>query len=313
VTRGAIGARMRQRTPGTPMSASRCPLTSPTALGGAFVLLWCTGYIAGTLMVAHAAPLTALVWRFGLAGLFFALLALATRAPWGTRRAVAHSAVAGVLMLALQFGGVYLALSWGASAGVAALVIGTMPLAVALLAVSSGEARLRPAQWGGLLLGIAGVALVVADRIDGATAWPAWLALLAGLAGIAFGTLYQKRHASDVDLRTGLAVQNLAATAVLLPGAWWLEAFRFASTADFHLPMLWTVVVNSIGGFALLFLLIRRGAATQVAALFFLMPPVTALFGTWTLGEHLTPLKLAGFALAAAGVWVVTRPGGRSA
>lgn len=295
------------------MSAPRFPPTSHTALGGAFVLLWCTGYIAGKLMVAHAAPLTALVWRFGLAGVCFGAFALLTRAPWGTRRAIGHSAVAGVLMLALQFGGVYLALSWGASAGVAALVIGTMPLAVALLAVWSGAERLRPTQWAGLLVGIAGVAMVVADRIDGATAWPAWMALLAGLAGIAFGTVYQKRHASDVDLRTGLAVQNLAATAMLLPGALWLEGFRFTSTADFYLPMLWTVVVNSIGGFALLFLLIRRGAATQVAALFFLMPPVTALFGTWTLGEHLTPLKLAGFALAAAGVWIVTRAGARAA
>jgi len=289
------------------MSLSRYPLTSHTALGIAFVLLWCTGYIAGKLMVGHAAPLTALVWRFGLAGLVFAVLALATRAPWGRPAALAHSAVAGVLMLALQFGGVYLALSWGASAGVAALVIGTMPLAVALLAVSAGEERLGATQWGGLLIGIAGVALVVADRIDGATSWPAWWALLAGLAGIAFGTVYQKRHASQVDLRTGLAVQNLAATAVLLPGALWLEGFRFAPEAAFYLPMLWTVMVNSIGGFALLFLLIRRGAATRVAALFFLMPPVTALFGTWTLGEHLTPLKLAGFALAACGVWLVTR------
>ena len=154
-----------------------------------------------------------------------------------------------------------------------------------------------------------GVALVVVDRIDGATGWAAWLALLVGLAGISVGTVYQKRHASQGDLRAGLAVQNLAATVVLLPGALWLEGFRFAQASGFYLPMLWTVVVNSLGGFALLFVLIRRGAATRVAALFFLMPPVTAVFGSWVLGEHLTALKLGGFALAAIGVWLVTRPG----
>lgn len=291
------------------MTDPRSLHSSSAVLGTAFVLLWCTGYIAGKLMVAHAGPLTALVWRFGLAALVFASFALAQRAPWGHSRGLTHSAVAGVLMLALQFGGVYLAMAWGASAGVAALVIGTMPLAVAALAVAMGEERLRATQWGGLLLGIAGVALVVADRIDGVTSWAAWVALLAGLAGISLGTVYQKRHASSVDLRTGLAMQNIAATLVLLPGALWFEGFRFAHDADFYLPMLWTVIINSIGGFALLFVLIRRGAATRVAALFFLMPPVTALFGTWTLGEHLTALKLAGFALAAAGVWLVTRPG----
>ena len=290
------------------MTDPRSLLSSSATLGTAFVLLWCTGYIAGKLMVAHAGPLTALVWRFGLAGLLFAGFALATRAPWGRPRALLHSAVAGVLMLALQFGGVYMAMELGAGAGVAALVIGTMPLAVAVLAVATGQERLRAVQWWGLGLGIAGVALVVADRIDGEVSWAAWLALLAGLAGISLGTLYQKRHASMVDLRTGLAMQNIAATAVLLPGALWLEGFRFAHASDFYQPMLWTVAVNSIGGFALLFVLIRRGAATRVAALFFLMPPVTALLGTWLLGEHLTALKLAGFALAAVGVWLVARP-----
>ncbi len=278
-------------------------------LGIVFVVVWCTGYIAGKLMVAHAAPLTALVWRFGLAALVFAALALAARVDWGDRRARLHSAATGVLMLALQFGGVYLAFDWGASAGVAALVIGTMPLLVAALSVATAQERLRWSQWGGLLLGLAGVALVVADRIDGTTTWPAWIALIAGLLGISFGTLYQKRFASRGDLRAGLAMQNAAATLVLLPGAWWLEGVRFEHAAGFYQPMLWTVLVNSIGGFALLYVLIRRGAATRVAALFFLMPPVTAVFGVWVLDEHLTAWKLAGFALATLGVWLVTRRG----
>ena len=72
------------------------------------------------------------------------------------------------------------------------------------------------------------------------------------------------------------------------------------------LPVLWMVLVNSVGGFALLFVLIRRGAASAVAALFFLMPPVTAVLGQFVLGEHLTALKLCGFAGAAIGV---TMPG----
>lgn len=289
------------------MTDSR-PAASHTTLGTAFVLVWCTGYIAGKLMVEHAAPMTALVWRFGAAGLVFAGLAVVARVPWGDGQSILHSAVTGVLMLALQFGGVYLALSWDASAGVAALVISTMPMVVAVLAVAGGDERLAPIQWAGVLLGLMGVALVVVDRIDGATGWAAWLALLIGLVGISVGTVYQKRFASLGDLRAGLAVQNLAATAVLLPVALWLEGFRFVHAPDFYLPMLWTVIVNSLGGFALLFVLIRRGAATRVAALFFLMPPVTTVFGSWVLGEHLTVLKLGGFALAAIGVWLVTRP-----
>ena len=109
--------------------------------------------------------------------------------------------------------------------------------------------------------------------------------MLLGLVGISAGTLYQKRQAPTVDLRAGLALQNLAATLVLLPFAWLLEGFRFEATGTFFAATAWLVLVNSLGGFALLFVLIRRDAATSVAALFFLVPPVTAVLG------HLLLLK----------------------
>jgi drug/metabolite transporter (DMT)-like permease len=274
-------------------------------LGVSFVLVWCTGYIAGKLMLGHAAPFTALVWRFGLAGLVFAVFAIAAGARGG-RRDVWHSLVAGMMMLALQFGGVYLAMGWGASAGVTALVIGIMPLLVAFLAMLAGSERLALGQWFGLLLGFAGVLLVVADRVDGVTPARAWIALAVGLIGISMGTLYQKRFSSKIDLRLGLAIQNGTATLALLPLAL-AEGFRFEASMAFYQPLAWTVLVNSVGGFALLFLLIRRDAATGVAALFFLMPPVTAVFGHLLLGEHLTLLKAGGFLLATLGVWLATR------
>jgi drug/metabolite transporter (DMT)-like permease len=274
-------------------------------LGVSFVLVWCTGYIAGKLMLGHAAPFTALVWRFGLAGLVFAVFAIAAGARGG-RRDVWHSLVAGMMMLALQFGGVYLAMGWGASAGVTALVIGIMPLLVAFLAMLAGSEPLALGQWFGLLLGFAGVLLVVADRVDGVTPARAWIALAVGLIGISMGTLYQKRYSSKIDLRLGLAIQNGTATLALLPLAL-AEGFRFEASMAFYQPLAWTVLVNSVGGFALLFLLIRRDAATGVAALFFLMPPVTAVFGHLLLGEHLTLLKAGGFLLATLGVWLATR------
>ena len=276
-----------------------------SVLGVSFVVVWCTGYIAGKMMLGHAAPFTALVWRFGLAGLVFAVFAIATGARGG-RRDMLHSMVAGMLMLSMQFGGVYLAMGWGASAGVTALVIGIMPLLVAFLAMLAGSERLAIAQWCGLLLGFAGVLLVVADRVDGATPVRAWIALAVGLVGISVGTLYQKRYSSKIDLRLGLAIQNGVATLALLPLAL-AEGFRYEAGMAFYQPLAWTVLVNSVGGFVLLFLLIRRDAATGVAALFFLMPPVTAVFGHLLLGEHLTLLKVGGFLLATVGVWLATR------
>lgn len=287
-------------------TASDASPRSDLPIGMAFVLVWCTGYIAGKVVVAHAAPFTSLVWRFGLAALVFAVLAWRAGAWRCTRWQAWHAAVTGVLMLAMQFGGVYAAFALGAHAGVTALAIGAMPLTVALAATLSGMERLRLLNWAGMVLGLAGVGLVVADRVDGATSWAAWGALLLGLAGITAGTLYQKRHAVSQDLRLGLAIQNAAAVLVLLPLAAW-EGFAFDRTGAFWASMAWMVLVNSVGGFALLFVLIRHGAASRVAALFFLVPPVTAVMGQVAFGEHLTWLKVAGFALASLGVWLATR------
>ena len=275
--------------------------------GFGFVVIWCTGYIAGKIAVGHSGPFTALCLRFAAAALVFAALALAARLPWPSRRDAGHSAVVGALQLALQFGGVYGALKLGASAGVAALVIGAMPLTVSAFSLLLGE-RIGRLQWLGLIVGLAGVWLVLGDRIaDASASLYAVLALLAGLIGISCGTLYQKRHGSSVDLRIGLLIQNLTATILLLPLAIGLEGLHADGTQAFWLATLWIVLVNSVGGFALLFMLIRRGAATQVAALFYLVPAVGAVMGHFVLGEVLTRLEIAGFFVAAVGVYLGTR------
>ena len=279
-----------------------------TALtSAAFVLLWSTGYIAGKFALAHAAAFNLLTVRFVGATLAFALLAVVVRASWPGWRAAAHSAVVGVLSLALSFGGVYLGVEWGAEIGVAALVVGAMPLLTAAIAPWFGEcASVR--QWVGLAIGLAGVLLVLADRLHfGAAPASAYLMLIVGLIGISVGTLYQKRHASAIDPRVGLTVQHAAAALAVLPFALH-EGLRFDGSAALIASTGWLIIVNSVGGFGLLFLLLRRGAANRVAQLFFLIPPVTAVMSYIVLGEQFTLLKLLGFVVAAAGVYIGTRP-----
>jgi len=272
-----------------------------------FVVLWCTGYPAGKICLDHAAPFTLLVMRFSAATLLYVVLYFASeRQGWPSWRESRHSLVTGFLSLGLQFAGVYLGIALGASAGLAALIIGTMPIVTALFGRFVGE-PVGIVQWIGIAVGFAGVGLVVSDKLGGGGAsLGAYLALLLGLIGVSAGTLYQKRFGSTIDLRAGLALQHLCATVVLLPLAFY-EGFRFDGSSPFYGSLAWLVFINSLGGMALLFLLISRGAATRVAALFFLMPPVTAVMNYFVLGEQFTPLKVAGFAVAAVGVYVGTR------
>jgi drug/metabolite transporter (DMT)-like permease len=67
------------------------------------------------------------------------------------------------------------------------------------------------------------------------------------------------------------------------------------------------VVILSLGAMTLLLLLIRRGAAAKVASLFYLTPPVTAIFAWMMFGETLGPLAIIGMGGAVAGVALVTK------
>ena len=279
-----------------------------TVLGAAFVLLWCTGYPAARIALDHFAPFTLLTARFGGAGLIYAACALVSGAAWPRGRATLHSAVVGSLTLALQFGALYLAVVLGANVGMIALVIGTMPIVTAVLGLFLGE-RVQPLQWIGFAFGFTGVALAVSEGIgatSGGAGPAAFIAVLCGLLAISVGTVYQKRFALNVDIRSGLAVQNLVAAALLLPLAAH-EGFRFDHSEASIASLGWVIGINSMAAFGLFFVLLSRGAVNQVAALFFLMPPVTALIDYVVLGDRLTLLKIAGIAAAAFGVYLATR------
>ena len=69
--------------------------------------------------------------------------------------------------------------------------------------------------------------------------------------------------------------------------------------------MAWLVFGVSIGAILLLMWLIRRGAASQVASLFYLVPPVTALQAFWLFDERLGVLAITGGIVSIIGVALV--------
>ena len=274
-----------------------------------FVVLWSTGFIGARLGLPHAGPLTFLALRYALAAALLALVALAMRAPWPRRpRETGHYAVAGLLVHGVYLGGVFVGISLGVEAGVSALIVGLQPLLTAALAGAVLGERVAPRQWTGLALGLLGVALVLARKLgQGPGDALGALACVAALLGITAGTLYQKRFCTGMDLRTGGAVQFAAAGLATAPLALLFEDARVEWTGEFAFALLWLVLVLSLGAVSLLYVLIRRGAASRVASLFFLVPPCTALIAWPLFGETLGPAALAGMALTAAGVALASR------
>ena len=273
-----------------------------------FVLLWSTGFIAAKYGLPHAPPFTFLLLRFLLVTLLMLALALATRAPWPrTRSEYAHVSVAALLVHGLYLGGVFVALDGGMPAGTSAMLVGMQPILTVFLAWLWLQERVGPRQWAGLVLGLIGVWLVIRHKIDWSGGRNGLLPSAIALAGISVGTLYQKRHAGHVDLRTGAVIQFAACTLIYTPLALLLDSRPVHWVPAFAFALVWSVVVLSVGAISLLYWLLRHGAASGVARLFYLVPPVTAVLSWLLFGETLDALAISGMVMIAAGV-MLARP-----
>ncbi len=280
-----------------------------------FVLIWSTGWIAAGYAARTSDPLTFLTARFALAGIALAIFALALRAPWPARpRDWAAAMVSGVLLHAVYLGGVWWAIRHGLPASISGLLAAIQPILTAALAPILIREPISRRQWLGVLIGVAGVALVLRPRLAGVTgetlsaALAPILANIVAMIGATLGSFFQKRYVAVGDLRTTTAAQYLGAVLVIGPLALATEDLRLGLDPTTVLTMLWSVFALSIGAIGLLLALIRRGAVARSAALIYLIPPAVALEAWILFGEALTPLQMAGMALAALGMaWTTPR------
>ncbi len=285
------------------------------AMPAVFVLIWSTGFVVARYGMPHAPPLGFLAVRFALSILAFVVWIAWAGARWPARGAQwLHLGVSGALMHAGYLGGVWIAVKGGLGAGLAALIVGLQPILTALwlslVARGVGQGSrgsVQPRQWLGLLLGLVGLLLVLGHKLQlGEATLPTLGAAAVALLSITAGTLYQKRWVQPCDVRTANVVQLMAALALAAPLAL-LETGPVNLHPELIGAMAWSVLVLTLGGSSLLYLLIQRGAATAVTSLMYLVPPSTAVMAWWLFDEALGPGVLAGLALTAVGVALVVR------
>ena len=279
-----------------------------------FVLLWSTGFIGAKFGLPYAEPFTFLFIRMMLTLLILIPLALVMRIPWPSKASLwGHIAVTGCLVHGAYLGGVFYGIYHGMPAGLAALLVGLQPLLTAACAGPLLGEKLNQRQWIGLVLGLVGISLVLGSKLDISNTLftgfglPALFSVMAALAGISIGTLYQKRFCTSMHLISGTAIQYLAAGALFGGGALLLETRSVDWTPTFLLTLGWLVLVLSIAAIMLLMALIKKGEASRVASLFYLVPPVTALQAWWLFDERLPWLGLLGMAITILGVVMVVK------
>lgn len=272
-----------------------------------FVVLWSTGFIVNKVALLSTGPLTWLSIRMAVTICVLLVIVAVTRPPWPKGAQIGHSIVAGLLLHGVYLACVMLALAQNVPAGLSALIPGMQPILTSTLASRFLGERVRPLQWGGLLLGLVGVGLVLHGRaLSGPSSW-GWIASIVSLIGITLGTLYQKRFAGHVDWRTGNIVQYAAAGCLFVFGAVATEPLSVRWDTQFVAVLGWAALVLSVGSVALFFWLIRRSGATEVASLFYLVPAITAAMAFALFGERLDAVALCGMVLCAGGVLLVNR------
>jgi drug/metabolite transporter (DMT)-like permease len=274
-----------------------------------FVLIWATGFVVARLVAPYSEPLSFLTLRFGVAAMLIAGVALAVRADWPkSAREWREALIGGVLLHGIYLGAVFWSIKHGLPAGIAALVVGLQPLATGLLVGPLLGETVTARRWMGFGLGTLGALLVIAPKLGAADGVPgAPLAVcLAGMVSITLGTIWQKRKAASVDLRSNASIQYVGAMLVTLPVAFLTEEARFDWTPSLWFGLFWAVFPLSLGAVGLLLFLIRRGAVAGVAGLLYLVPPVSALMAFVLFGETLSPIQIGGMAVAAIGVAVAS-------
>ncbi|MEQ9643375.1 MAG: DMT family transporter [Alphaproteobacteria bacterium] len=292
------------------MSAALSPAASPLVRLApfAFIALWSTSFITARVGLQHVSPLYFVTLRLLGATLLLLLLCAITRASWVSLRGRWwRLALAGALLNGVALAAFHVAMVT-VNAAVIALLQSLNPLIIALLAVPMLGERLGWKAWVGLVLGAVGVAIVVAPKALGTEAEVEAMVLGAiGIAGLAGGTLLYGQHGRGVALLPATTVQLGAAAVLGMVLTALFETPVSDNSAVAWITIGWNIVAVSVGGMALYYFMLNRGAAGRVAANFYLVPGVVGIAGWLLLGEALAPLAVAGLVLASIGVFLVAR------
>ena len=262
-----------------------------------FVLLWSTGFIGAKLGAPWSNPFSFLLVRVVIVALILGVVCGISKVRWPGVQPALHSAVVGILVHGVYLGGIFWAIDKGMPAGISAIIVGLQPLLTAIIARYSLKEVLNVRHWIGFFIGIGGLILVLQPKFQltgtGIT-FAATLVCLMSVIGMTIGTIYQKKFVPNIDVRVGTFFQYLGTIPLMAIGVGIDGGYYIEWTGEFIFALGWLVFVLSIGAISLLMILIRHGAVSRIASLFYLVPVATTIEGYFLFGETLTIIQLLG-------------------
>ncbi len=280
-----------------------------------FVLLWSTGFTGIRYGIPYAPPFTFIAVRMAFASILLAIIALViTKRFARDLPTIGKSALVGLTIHGAYLGGCFYGVQQGMPAGITALICSLQPVLVSIFSSIFFGEKLSSRKWLGLGLGLAGLVMVIAPKLEasGEQALPlaGVIAVFIALLGGTSGTLLQKKFGAGVEVLSGTSWQYVA-TGILMA----LLALTFEDgqsitwSASFIFSLVWLIVALSIGAILILYYLLARSSAASVSSLYYLVPAVTAVEAYFLFGEKIGPVTAVGTLVTIAGVALVVRQG----
>ena len=274
-------------------------------MGLTFAVVWSSAYATARVIVADAGPILSLAIRFSLSG----AIAVALGAALGQSLRLSRAQLRAVLVFGLCQNAIYLGLNFVAmqwiEASLAAIIASTMPLIVAGLGWLLLGQRLPRLGVLGLAVGFAGVALIMAARLQGG-ADPVGVAmcLIAALA-LAGATLTLRGAASGGNVLVVVGYQMGVGAVALAVLAALVEPWRLELSPHWVAAMAYQILLPGIFATVLWFALVRRIGAVKAATFHFLNPFFGVVIAALLLGEGIRLTDMLGVAVVMAGILAV--------
>ena len=279
-------------------------------------LIWGSTYFAIAYVIESMPPLLAMGIRFLIAGL---LLALIISLRQGTselkipRAELKSSFLMGFLLLGFGIGTVSIAQAYVPS-GIVALIIAALPLWIAIFRTISGE-QLAKVSWLGLMIGFAGVALLLkpgsitpVSDIENSKLFLFMLLVLLGNIGWALGTFLAPRFPLPKNTLVFTAYEMLAGGASLT-----LAGFiKGESISDFLDATSWSwlwfvylIIFGSIAAYTAYLWLVANAPVSLTATYAYVNPIIAVALGAIFLDELITSAYAIGGLIILIGVILV--------
>ncbi len=277
------------------------------ALFGAMSLIWGIPYLFIKLAVDGGMPPALVAWgRVAIAAVVLLPIAWRLGALRGMRARWRAAAAFGLAEIVVPFP-LIAAGEQHVSSSLAAILIATVPLMVALLAFRiDADERVTGSRLAGLLVGLVGVAVLLGIDVAGSNELIGALMILVAALGYAIGPFIVKRWLSDVHSLGPLTVALWVSTVVLAPLAL-VSAPDAAPTAIAIGSVVVLGLVCSAAAFVVFFALIVEAGPGRATVIAYVNPVIALLLGVALIGESVGPATLAGLVLILAGSWLATR------